>query len=118
MCPSVWFTESEACGKDIKGILLSPKTAAERFERDFAAFLTSTKNSDPAHMLKHPYLEERQKSVDVAYRTEIPHNLLLGPWTDDMVQFLYWLVKSGATLSWDKSTSGEVSHIYVRSQLY
>lgn len=47
--------------------------------------------------------------IGVADGTEIPHGLLLGPWTEESIMYLYWMVKSGAKLEWVKSIIGEVS---------
>jgi len=39
---------------------------------------------------------------------DIPESLLQGPWTPDMVEYLFWLVRADARIRWTKSTSGEV----------
>jgi len=49
-----------------------------------------------------------QSATELAYGVEIPINLLAGPWTDEMLKHLYWLVKSGASIDWVQSTLGEV----------
>jgi len=49
--------------------------------------------------------------MDVEDGVEIPPSLLTGPWTEEMVKYLFWMVKSGARLEWLTSTSGEVSSI-------
>jgi len=39
---------------------------------------------------------------------EIPESLLLGPWSEEQIKLLFWLVKSGVRVDWRDSTSGEV----------
>jgi hypothetical protein len=39
---------------------------------------------------------------------DIPESLLQGPWTPDMVEYLFWLTRAEARIRWTKSTSGEV----------
>ena len=87
---------------------LGPKTVAARFNEDFEAFLHAA--NDPEHEDLHQIYNVgcRQEGTDLAKGTEIPQSLLLGPWTEEMIRYLYWLVKSGATLNWLTSTSGEV----------
>lgn len=104
----VWFTEHEAIGRNIQDVVLSTKTAAERFGEDFAAFINATLSPDFSPILRHCDPETNYRFRDLADETEIPHNLLIGPWTEGSVRYLYWLVKSGAKLEWITSTSGEV----------
>lgn len=47
--------------------------------------------------------------IGITAGVEIPHTLLLGPWTEETMMHLYWMVKSGAQLDWITSTAGEVS---------
>lgn len=47
--------------------------------------------------------------MDIADGVEIPESLLLGPWSEDMVKHLFWMVKSGARVYFTDSISGEVS---------
>jgi hypothetical protein len=45
---------------------------------------------------------------DLAEGVEIPSSLLLGPWTEDNIKLLFWLIRAGARIDWVNSTSGEV----------
>jgi len=45
---------------------------------------------------------------DLVMGVEIPSSLLLGPWTEDNIKLLFWLIKAGARIDWVNSTSGEV----------
>lgn len=50
------------------------------------------------------------KYVCIHYRTEIPDKLLTGPWTEDDIRLLFWLVRCGACVQWGaESTTAEVS---------
>lgn len=98
-------------------LVLDPKIkVAERFSTDFQCFLDSIKkpdfninwNIDKTIIDANTEYQRR----DIAKGVEIPHSLLLGPWTEDMTQYLYWLAKSGATVNWVTSTSGEVRFFY------
>lgn len=39
---------------------------------------------------------------------DIPESLLQGPWTADMVEYLFWLIRAEANIEWTNSTNGEV----------
>lgn len=83
-----------------------PKSAKEYFEIDFAGF------SDFAEDVDGPPVWHTcnwERNTDVSDGIEIPSGLLAGPWTDDMIKHLFWLVKSGAEIDWVNSTLGEVS---------
>jgi hypothetical protein len=45
-------------------------------------------------------------------QAEIPESLLRGPWSPDMVMYLFWLTRAGATIDYSASTNGEVRFIY------
>jgi hypothetical protein len=87
---------------------LSQKPVIECFNEDFVAFLHVANNLEHVDFQLICNIGCRQETTDLAKGTEIPHSLLLGPWTEEMIRHLYWLVKSGATLNWLTSTSGEV----------
>ena len=72
------------------------------------AFLSTILNFEQDYARQFCEVDSRNTVTDLAAGTEIPHSLLLGPWTEGMIQYLYWLIKSGATLDWIASTSGEV----------
>lgn len=78
-------------------------TPAKFFVEDFTAFSSYSRNLHNFN-LNHNWATY----FDVANGLEIPQSLLLGPWTEEMTKFLYWLVKGGAGLDWLTSTSGEV----------
>jgi hypothetical protein len=80
-------------------------TPAKYFEEDFAVFSSYLlRQRDIADIISH-----WTTYVNVADGFEIPHSLLLGPWTEEMTRYLYWMVKGGAQFDWLNSTSGEVS---------
>jgi hypothetical protein len=39
---------------------------------------------------------------------DIPESLLQGPWTSDMMEYLFWLIRAEARICWTNSTNGEV----------
>ncbi|KAF7870406.1 hypothetical protein EAF04_004151 [Stromatinia cepivora] len=49
--------------------------------------------------------------TNMATGTEIPNTLLMGPWDEEAIKFLYWLVMGGARIGWLTSTSGEAAII-------
>ncbi|RAL65989.1 hypothetical protein DID88_005650 [Monilinia fructigena] len=49
--------------------------------------------------------------VNLPRDTEIPHKLLMGPWNEEAVRFLFWLVMGGVRIDWLTSTSGEAAII-------
>lgn len=86
------------------------KTVAENFEEDFAQFVLLLKE-DP----REGYPSQNPTTfwgglhnTDLATGVEIPHALLRGPWTDETVRYLYWMLISGARIDWRHSTNGEV----------
>ncbi|KIN01490.1 hypothetical protein OIDMADRAFT_19303, partial [Oidiodendron maius Zn] len=116
--PILLFPESKAKGRNREHIALSSKTAAARFDDDFAAFLHAASGSEHVDLLQIYDVGCSLEGVtDLAKGTEIPHSLLLGPWTKEMIRHLYWLVKSGATLNWLTSTSGEAACLGFRDAL-
>jgi hypothetical protein len=82
-----------------------PQTAEEYFNADFIGFSDFAAETDGPSVW-HTCNWER--NTDVSDGVEIPSSLLLGPWTDDMIKHLFWLNKSGASIDWINSTSGEV----------
>jgi hypothetical protein len=84
----------------------SKLTAMEYFNNDFAGFSKFTRKRDGGA----PWEDcSWNVNTDVADGVEIPNSLLLGPWTDEMIKHLFWIKKSGASIDWLNSTSGEVS---------
>ena len=84
------------------------KTATEFFNMEFADFLSLVDQHIESWDAEPCYSWDSY--VDVAEGVEIPSSLLLGPWTDDMIRHLYWLIKGNARIDWITSTSGEVFH--------
>lgn len=80
-------------------------TPAKYLDEDFEAFSSDVRGENVDSDFKRHWTTY----VDVANGLEIPESLLLGPWTEEMVRYLYWLVRGGAELNWLTSTSGEVS---------
>ncbi|KAJ5053824.1 uncharacterized protein L3040_000115 [Drepanopeziza brunnea f. sp. 'multigermtubi'] len=90
-----------------------PTTQEEYLNIDYAAFentiFSSTDDNWPStSWTTHPYLSPS---------VEIPHTLLLGPFTPPSLKNLFYLIKSGAKLSWHSSTSGEVALEGLRSAI-
>jgi hypothetical protein len=48
--------------------------------------------------------------LNLADGVEIPSGLLLGPWDEQKIRHLYWIVRGGAKVDWVTSTTGEVCH--------
>lgn len=46
-------------------------------------------------------------------QTEMPESLLRGPWSPDMVMYLFWLIRAGARIDYSASTNGEVRAICI-----
>ncbi len=80
-------------------------TAAGYFEADFQGFSNFAAQRDGDWVWKQCTWD---LNSDVADGVEIPHTLLLGPWTEEMIRHLFWIKKSGASIDWVNSTSGEV----------
>jgi hypothetical protein len=84
----------------------SELSATEYFNKDFASFSAFMQERDGGSIWLSCNWDVNK---DVAEGVEIPTSLLLGPWTEDDIRFLFWLVKAGAQIDWLNSTSGEVS---------
>ncbi|KAG9236068.1 hypothetical protein BJ875DRAFT_457351 [Amylocarpus encephaloides] len=82
---------------------LSDITAERYFEIDFSQF---TKFCSPASDDLWP---SQVCTVDIERAVEVADSLLSGPWNEDQIKLLYWIVKSGAQIDWLKSTCGEVA---------
>jgi hypothetical protein len=78
------------------------------FDDDFEAFSTLVQSKDFDRIIES---SSGETYLGLADGAEIPHGLLLGPWTEESTKYLFWLVKSGAKLEWVKSINGEVSLI-------
>ena len=110
----MWDQDS-LCGTESGIEIVDPKTvsAAELLDNDFAAYhyvfermdRESNLNVKAQHLAR---LNRPPTYVNVARSTEIPHTLLMGPWDEEAVKFLFWLVIGGACIDSLTSTSGEV----------
>lgn len=91
-------------------MILDLKTVAKSFEDDFTQFLLQVENYPGNRNARQcpSIFWTTFKDTDLAADIEIPHTLLRGPWTERTVQYLYWMLKSGARINWRNSTSGEV----------
>lgn len=93
---------------------VDPKTvsAAELLENDFVKYCYVLERMTQASNLHEEVQHLRNMSiptyVNLPRDTEIPHTLLMGPWDEEAVRFLFWLVMGGVRIDWLTSTSGEV----------
>ena len=87
---------------------LTRLSAQEFFENDFKEFSTFAKLRDGPEIWQNCTWGV---TFDVAKDVEIPITLLLGPWTEESIRYLFWVTKSGAGVDFITSTSGEVSYI-------
>lgn len=79
-------------------------SAVKYFNIDFEDFSTLVQAPD-GDFLWDEYSWDVGK--DVKNSVEVPEKLLLGPWTEEMVKHLFWLIKAGARVDF-LTTSGEV----------
>ncbi|CAD6444481.1 4ca8363a-49ab-4da6-9c08-6ed9979d6367 [Sclerotinia trifoliorum] len=106
---------NDICGSGIKDV--DPKTvsAVHLFDNDFAKFCyifrRAEQTSDFIMKIKHLSGAMMYDHVNMATGTEIPNTLLVGPWDEEAIKFLYWLVMGGARIDWLTSTSGEAAII-------
>ncbi|TGO28531.1 hypothetical protein BPAE_0026g00210 [Botrytis paeoniae] len=112
---------------DIEGIDPKNASAAELLDNDFAKYCNAFQRMDVSHTtdaseimdFMSSLVEKREQIFDLGIRnyanvargTEIPHTLLMGPWDEEAVKFLFWLVMGGARIDWLASTSGEAAII-------
>ncbi|TGO48132.1 hypothetical protein BCON_0250g00050 [Botryotinia convoluta] len=113
---------------DIEGIDPKNASAAELLDNDFAKYCNAFQRMDVSHttgasetmdLTLSSLVEKREQIFDLGIRnyanvsrgTEIPYTLLMGPWDEEAVKFLFWLVMGGARIDWLASTSGEAAII-------
>ncbi|KAK2626669.1 hypothetical protein QTJ16_003844 [Diplocarpon rosae] len=77
----------------------------EFLDRDFAGFLAYISTPDGPW----PWATISWTTYTSLLGVEIPQSLLLGPWSPSALKHLFYLIKSGARLSWLSSTSGEAA---------
>ena len=94
--------------------LLPRKSASESFEDSFSEFSdivthrNFTLNEFPDHQEDYHCL---------AKGVELPHSILCRPWTEETIQYLFWVMNAGGTLNWTTSTTGEASTIETRVRI-
>ncbi|KAH6647065.1 hypothetical protein BKA67DRAFT_425405 [Truncatella angustata] len=72
------------------------KSARQYFLHDYDAFCSNLDDDLPPPDLQPSWME-------VHHETQIPDSLLTGPWDEDAMQKLFWLVRAGARLSADQT---------------
>ncbi|KAK8005268.1 hypothetical protein PG990_011305 [Apiospora arundinis] len=92
------------CGSepdDLEGA--TPISGMAYFMHDYDSFVAKS-----AHNMT--YLGDHTSLIEVHCDTEIPEKLLTGPWNEDEVKKLFWLVRAGARLSatqtWESTLEG------------
>jgi hypothetical protein len=85
------------------------KVKDDCFIEDFADF----KRLSSDIIVKNMFFEFKPRWVWISFlhmhpQFDIPESLLQGPWTEDMVEYLFWLIRAGAKIGWTNSTNGEV----------
>ncbi|TGO47137.1 hypothetical protein BOTNAR_0541g00050 [Botryotinia narcissicola] len=115
-------------GDNSEGIDPKNASSAGLLDNDFAKYYNTFQRMDVSYTtgasetmdLTLPGLVEKREHIfdlgirnnaNVARSTEIPHTLLMGPWDEEAVKFLFWLVMGGARIDWLASTSGEAAII-------
>lgn len=84
----------------------------QNFDEQYAEFLQLT-DPDAAReegMTTRPTFRW-ETPLKIHPQTEIPESLLRGPWSPDMVMYLFWLIRAGARIDYSASTNGEVRAI-------
>ena len=89
-------------------------TAEEYFNIEFEAFSESFTERDGDHVWEHC---SWRTNFDAEVNFEIPNSLLVGPWSEETIRYMFWVAKSGAHIGWIESTSGEVS-LTIRFSIY
>lgn len=101
-------------------------SAALTFENNYAEFLDFMKRAKEESSLRNLEAVKEEPSMflleenlnqhtnmciflNVAEGTQIPTSLLMGPWSEEALEYLFWFVNAGARIDWVSSTSGEVS---------
>jgi hypothetical protein len=104
-----FLDNNEQSSRTTDNMVPTQLTAQKYFEKDFREFSVFAKQRDGPHIWEHCTWE---LNFDVARGTEIPNSLLLGPWTEESIRYLFWATKSGARVDFIKSTSGEVGYMF------
>ncbi|RDW80057.1 hypothetical protein BP6252_04695 [Coleophoma cylindrospora] len=86
-----------------KALIPTGESYSAAFEKDYQNFCEAVEQGED-----YMRLCNWDKYVDVHYRTEIPSRLLTGPWTEDDIRLLFWLVRGGACIQFgQESTTAE-----------
>jgi len=85
--------------------LLPPKNAMESFEDAFSMFSSTVTDRD---FSLYKFTRYRAHYNCLAKGVELPHSILRGPWTEETIQYLFWIMVAGGELNWTTSTTGEV----------
>lgn len=91
---------------------LSGDSEPHNFDEQYAEFLrlTDPEAAREEGMTTRPTFRW-ETPLKIHPRTEIPESLLRGPWSPDMVMYLFWLTRAGARIDYSESTNGEVRAI-------
>jgi hypothetical protein len=85
------------------------KTIDDCFTEDYAEFRQISSTTIAEYESRDTFPSWRWTGfLHVHPDFDIPESLLQGPWTPDMVEYLFWLIRAEARIHWIKSTSGEV----------
>ena len=81
----------------------------QNFDGQYAEFLqlTQPEAAREESMTMRPKFRW-EAPLGIHPHTEIPESLLKGPWSPDMVEYLFWLTRAGARIDYSASTNGEV----------
>ena len=86
-------------------IPFASKSAAPSFDDAFSRFSSIvtdrnfTLDEFPAH---------QEQYCCLAKGVELPHSILRGPWGEEEIRYLFWVMDAGGELNWTTSTTGEV----------
>jgi hypothetical protein len=97
-------------GDNQLALSLNSVSLDERFESQYGRFLEANKPLDNPFRDSLPTSPlEWSSDLKIHPKTEIPENLLRGPWSAETLKHLFWLTCAGATIDHEGSTVGEVS---------
>ncbi|KAM3075877.1 magnesium ion transporter [Clarireedia jacksonii] len=109
-----WLDKLDDSVSEDEGVRSDIVSAACILDNNFAEyseFMKKAKEESSMELLNinlyhRPFL---LLSLDVAEGTQIPISLLMGPWDEDALKYLFWFVQAGAKIDWVSSTSGEAA---------
>ncbi|OBT68362.1 hypothetical protein VE03_02929 [Pseudogymnoascus sp. 23342-1-I1] len=89
---------------------LSDDSELQSFDGQYAEFsqLTHPEAAREEGMTATPKFRW-ETPLKIHPHTEMPESLLRGPWSPDMVMYLFWLIRAGARIDYSASTNGEVA---------